>query len=379
MKLVFVDIDRERFLPFAFTRPLAKLRVGILTLEEKWLKRMACDSHSYETEDYLVAKFPNDADTDSLFINPLVFPTSDLVNKVKRLNNGESLYSENTWIARRGDESNKVAYSEVDTLNANWDIFHKNGDQIRADFDLITRGRESQELPSHVTVLGNHEIFVEKGAVVNAAYLNVTDGPIYIGSDAEVMEGSVIRSPFALLDHGVVKMSAKMYGDTTIGPHCKVGGEIGNSVFMGYSNKGHDGYLGNSVIGEWCNLGADTNSSNLKNNYSPVRVWSYQTGNMEDTGLQFCGLIMGDHSKTGINTMLNTGTTVGVCANIFGGDFPAKFIPSFSWGGADRFVDFKMEKAKEVAERMMARRKVLFTQEDLQIFEAIEKKSKNWK
>ena len=379
MKLVFVDIDRERFLPFAFTRPLAKLRVGILTLEEKWFKRLGAENCSYDTEDYLSTKFSNEANADSLFINPLVFPTHDLVEKVQGLNNGESLWFEDVWIARKGKESSKVSFSEVNSLNTNWDIFHKNGDQIRADFELITKGRKSQAVPSHVTVLGNHEIFIEEGAVVNAAYLNVTDGPIYIGADAEVMEGSVIRSPFALLDHSVVKMSAKMYGDTTIGPHCKVGGEIGNSVFMGYSNKGHDGYLGNSVIGEWCNLGADTNSSNLKNNYSSVRVWSYQTGNMEDTGLQFCGLIMGDHSKTGINTMLNTGTTVGVCANIFGGDFPAKFIPSFSWGGAEGFVDFKMEKAKEVAERMMARRKVPFTTKDLSIFEAIEKKAKNWK
>lgn len=379
MNLVFVDIDRESLLPFTFTKPVAKLRVGILTLEEKWMKRLSVSSCSYKTEDYLSAKYSYTGTDDSLFVNPSVLPTEDLVEKVKSLKIGESLYSGELLIAYNGTNNNKVQVEKVDVLSASWDIFHKNGDQIKADFPLITEGRKSQDLPSHTTVIGEHPVFVDEGATVNAQFLNASSGPIYIGKGAEVMEGAVIRSPFALCDHGVIKMSAKIYGDTTVGPHCKVGGEVGNSVFMGYSNKGHDGYLGNSVIGEWCNLGADTNSSNLKNNYSPVRVWSFKTNKMEDTGLQFCGVLMGDHSKTGINTMLNTGTTVGVCANIFGGDFPEKFIPSFSWGGANGFVKFKMEKAKEVAERMMARRKVDFTEEDLKIFEAIQGMSKTLK
>lgn len=379
MNLVFVDIDRESLLPFTFTKPVAKLRVGILTLEEKWMKRLSVSGCSYKTVDYLSKKFSFIGNDDSLYINAAVFPTDELVSKVQSLVNGDALYGGDVLIAYKGYESNKIQIDEVDYLSAPWDIFHKNGDQIRSDFPLMTVGKTSQKLPAHTTVIGDNPVFVEEGAVVNAMFLNTSDGPIYIGKDAEVMEGSVIRSPFALCEHGVVKMSAKIYGDTTIGPYCKVGGEVGNSVFMAYSNKGHDGYLGNSVIGEWCNLGADTNSSNLKNNYSPVRVWSFKTNKMEDTGLQFCGVLMGDHSKTGINTMLNTGTTVGVCANIFGGDFPEKFIPSFSWGGANGFVKFKMDKAKEVAERMMARRKVEFTQEDLEIFEAIQGMSKTLK
>jgi UDP-N-acetylglucosamine diphosphorylase/glucosamine-1-phosphate N-acetyltransferase len=261
---------------------------------------------------------------------------------------------------------------EVSMVKRPWDIFRLNGQELEADFALLTAGRESQPLHESNTLIGEEEnIFIEEGAEVYASIFNVVDGPIYIGKDAKVLEGSMVRGGLALCDHAVLKMGAKIYGPTTVGPHSKVGGEVGNSVLIGYSNKGHDGYLGNSVLGEWCNLGADTNTSNLKNNYSNVRAYSYLENEMIETGLQFCGLIMGDHSKSSINTMFNTGTVVGVCANVFDGGFPAKHVPSFSWGGKGGFETFKLEKAFEVAERVMARRKIDFTEEDQKILTKI--------
>ena len=240
-----------------------------------------------------------------------------------------------------------------------YDIFLKNGDQLEVDFPLLTVGKSSLDIDQSNTLIGD-SIFVEEGARVSASIINAEDGPVYIGKNAQVMEGSLIRGPFALLDNSTLKMGAKIYGPTTFGPHCKVGGEVGNSVIQGYSNKAHDGYLGNSVIGEWCNLGADTNTSNLKNNYSSVKTWNYVTETMEDSGTQYCGLTMGDHSKCGINTMFNTGTVVGVFANVFGGGFPAKFIPSFSWGESNSYSHIRKEKFFEVTKRMMERRNVQF-------------------
>ncbi|RMD70422.1 MAG: glucose-1-phosphate thymidylyltransferase, partial [Bacteroidetes bacterium] len=245
-----------------------------------------------------------------------------------------------------------------------WDIFLLNDRAIRLDFELLTHGRRSQPLSASNTVIGEGPVFVEEGAVVEGATLNATDGPIYIGAHAQVMEGALLRGSLAICDHAVIKMGAKVYGGTTIGPWCKVGGEVQNVVFFGYSNKAHDGYLGNSVIGEWCNLGADTNCSNLKNDYGEVKLWSYEKEGFVRTGQQFCGLFLGDHSKCGINTMFNTGTVVGVSANIFGAGYPRNFVPSFAWGGPAGWSTYRFDKAIATAERVMARRKVPLTPED---------------
>jgi UDP-N-acetylglucosamine diphosphorylase/glucosamine-1-phosphate N-acetyltransferase len=251
--------------------------------------------------------------------------------------------------------------------------------EIEADFALLTAGRKSAPLSETVSVLSRENVFVEEGFSGEYFTLNASTGPVFLGKGSEIMEGSVIRGPLALGSHSTVKLAAKIYGPTTIGPHCKAGGEINNSVLQGFSNKGHDGFLGNAVVGEWCNLGADTNNSNLKNNYTEVKVWNYPSNRFIRTGLQFCGLIMGDHSKTGINTMLNTGTVAGVSANIFGSGFPRNFIPSFSWGGAAGLVDYKLEKAFETMEEVMRRRDLELTETDKVIFRHIFKETEKYR
>src|SRR5690606_7840722 len=258
------------------------------------------------------------------------------------------------------------------------DIFSKNTLAIQADFDLLTKGRQSAAIPDSVFCINRKNIFVEEGARLNFASLNASDGPIYIGKNAEIMEGCTIRGPFALCDSSTLKMQTKIYGGTSIGPHSKVGGEVNNSVIFGYSNKAHDGFLGNSVIGEWCNLGADTNNSNLKNNYAEVKLWDYEKEGFANTGLQFCGLMMGDHSKCGINTMFNTGTVVGVSANIFGSGFPRNFIPSFSWGGSGGFTTYNTEKAFEVAKVVMSRRNIEFSDLDAKILVHVVEEKAVW-
>nr|MCU0351404.1 glucose-1-phosphate thymidylyltransferase [Flavobacterium sp.] len=260
-----------------------------------------------------------------------------------------------------------------------WDIFSKNDTAIREDFELLTEGRTSQPIPKSVNVISPENIFIEKGAKLEFVTLNASTGPIYIGKNAEIMEGSVIRGPFALCEEAQVKLATKVYGATTVGPHCRIGGEVNNSVLFGYSNKGHDGFLGNAVLGEWCNIGADSNNSNLKNNYEEVRLWSYETEGFARTGLQFCGLMMGDHSKCGINTMFNTGTVVGVSANIFGSGFPRNFVPSFSWGGASGFTTYLTKKAFEVAKVVMSRRNVEFTEQDAKILEHVFEETKKYR
>ncbi len=366
MNIIFFDDEnRDHLLPLTFTRPSAKLRCGILSLEEKWLKRLAADACSYLTQDYLQQKFPLLEQEDDLYLNPAVCANDQLVEAVMALEDHQSLMHGDILIATR-DSNHFKDESEVDTevldfegdlnyIGRPYDLFRLNGAELQADFKMITAGRQSQSLSDTNTLIGD-EIFIEEGAQVEGAILNTKSGPIYIGKEAEVMEGSVVRGPFALCEHSVLKLSAKIYGPTTIGPHSKVGGEVNNSVIIGYSNKGHDGFLGNSVLGEWCNIGADSNNSNLKNNYDEVKIWDYPKGGFAKTGLQFCGLIMGDHSKCGINTMFNTGTVVGVSANIFGAGFPRNFIPSFSWGGAAGFSEYKFDKAMRTAELVMQRR-----------------------
>lgn len=383
MNIIFFEENREQFLPLTFTRPIADLRIGILTIREKWEYLLNVKSSS-KTVDYLSKKFPITLDNklSNIWINSSFFPNETLIIEIKALQPNEILMDSTSVIAINTGNITSFELSNWDnytkkTTNSKpifidkiTDIFTKNALTIQFDFDLITKGRTSQPLSKTNTLLGNN-IFIEQGASVEASVLNSTTGPIYIGKDAEIMEGSVVRGPFALCEHATLKMGAKIYGATTVGPHCKVGGEVTNSVIFGYSNKGHDGFLGNSVIGEWCNLGADTNNSNLKNNYAEVKLWNYSSEKMETTGLQFCGLIMGDHSKCGINTMFNTGTVVGISANIFGGNFHPNFIPSYSWGGAAGFETYQIDKVFEVATQVMERRNVSFTAVDKEILQTV--------
>ena len=373
--ILFDDYSRFNLLPFTYTKPVCELRIGILTIREKWEKYLGTTT-SFHTQEYLSSRFPKQEAGDNLFINGKIAPSPALLILIKNLEPGTCIKRGNDLLAYRTDKAHnfdaeallaKAVEKEADYISVKnvWDIFSKNDAAIKQDFELITKGRSSQPLSSSNTVIGNKElVFLEEGAIVEAAIINTNGGPVYIGKDAEVMEGSVIRGPFSLGEHSVLKLSTKIYGPTTIGPHSKAGGEISNSVIIGYSNKGHDGFLGNSVIGEWCNLGADTNNSNLKNNYANVKLFNYKKEQMIDTGLQFCGLIMGDHSKCGINTMFNTGTVVGVGANIFGGGFPPTHIPSFIWGGANGMETYKLDKMLETANRVYARRGLTVSKEE---------------
>ncbi len=380
MNLVLIDDPNFRInlLPFTFTRPVADIRIGIITIREKWEHYFGNKSSSL-TETYLQAKYPALATTDNLLVNGALCPDENVVSAIKQLTIGQSLVSGNVVLAARtttldlSSATQKINYSHTFTLiDQPWKIFQHNAAELKKDFLLITKDRKSFGIQDkHTIVYGAENIFVEEGADIKAAVLNAESGPIYIGKNAVVQEGSLIKGSFALCEGATVNMGAKMRGDSTIGPHCKVGGEISNSVLFGFSNKGHDGFLGNSVLGEWCNLGADTNTSNLKNNYDQVKLWSYAKRGFVNTGQQFCGLMMGDHSKCGINTMFNTGTVVGVSANIFGDGYPRNFVPSFSWGGASGFITYQLNKAFETAERVMGRRHIALTQLDKDILKHI--------
>jgi len=371
---------RDNLLPFTYTKPVADLRLGILTIREKWEAHLEATTTTI-TETYLSDKYPMVEMAINIMINAAILPTEELVRQVKSLKVNQALYDKDELVAfcmAEGVEPEDLSDFEalefegkLLKIEHTWDLFRLNGQALGLDFELITAERTTEKLSKTVQVFGEHPVFIEPGAKLEYVTLNTSNGPIYIGTDAEVMEGSLIRGPFALCDHATVKLGAKIYGPTTIGPHSKVGGEVNNSILMGYSNKGHDGFLGNSVLGEWCNIGADSNTSNLKNNYAEVRLWDYQTESFAKTGLQFCGLMMGDHSKCGINTMFNTGTVVGVSANIFGSGFPRNFIPSFSWGGSKGFVTYRTQKAFEVAEKVMERRDVALTVQDRAILDHV--------
>jgi len=391
--ILFDDNNRNNLLPLTFTRPVSELRVGITTIKEKWelLLHTKC---SHLTIDYLAGKYPMELKADNLFVNAAIIPDERLVQDIIKLHPDELLKYHDLTIACRSFQPVKISQTsressfrtieyngEIICIEHTWDIFEKNDKVIRDDFSRITKGRKSKKLSASNTILGEENVFVEEGAKCECAIINAATGPVYIGHDVVIMEGALIRGPLALCDHAVLKMGAKIYGATTIGPHCRVGGEVHNSVFTGFSSKAHDGFLGNAVLGEWCNLGADSNNSNLKNNYALVKLWSYTEEHFIDTGLQFCGLIMGDHSKCAINTMFNTGTVVGVSANIYGSGFPRNFIPSFSWGGPGKLILYKPEKAFETAQIAMARRGIVLTDEDksilLKVFELTEKYRKN--
>ena len=375
---------RTTLLPLTFMRPVADIRVGILTIREKWEKMLKVTTSTL-TDPYLSRKFPIVKEAENILINGSVCPNEEILGSIKKLKPGQALVHNDTIVALHvpAEELESVTDTSSDSseeilvqscpikINHTWDIFTKNALAIQEDFKLITKGRKSHQISETNTVFGAENIFVEKGAKVEGAILNANTGPIYIGRDAEIMEGAVIRGPFALCEGAQVKMGAKIYGPTTIGPRCRVGGEINNSVFFGYANKAHDGFLGHSVIGEWCNLGADTNTSNLKNTYDEVRLWSYAKRTFVNTHLQFCGLIMGDHSKCGINTMFNTGTVVGVNANIFGPGFQRNFIPSFTWGGTSGHSNYDLKKAIEVAEAVTKRRNVPFGEVDRDLLTSV--------
>jgi len=358
-------------LPLTFTRPIAALRCGILTIAEKWQRRLAAPSIGFLTQPHLQAKFPaGNVAGPALVINGAVCPDQLLAQQVQRLQPGEGLYDGDLLVAAHLADASQVAEliqdglatsqevsESVTIVSRPWHLFLHNGAQIREDFPLVTQGRQSAPVgDAHTIVYAPENIFIESGVKIRAAILNAEDGPIYLGKNSQVHEGAVVKGAMALCESSYINVGAKMRGDNTVGPFCKVGGEVSNSIIMAYSNKGHEGFLGNSVIGEWCNIGADTNTSNLKNNYAPVKVWSHAKEHFVNTGQQFCGLLMGDHAKCGINTMFNTGTVVGVGANVFGAGFPRTFIPSFSWGGAHGFETFRLPKMAEVAQRVMGRR-----------------------
>ncbi len=385
--ILFDDDSRDKLLPLTYTRPVCEIRIGILTIREKW-ERFLDTKASFITQDYLARKFPIEINDDNLVINGALLPSVKLVKLFTQLKTNEAVIYNDELLAARLDRkqfeklnadapiSELSGYdisddSSIQLIDELWKIFKLNGQELQNDFEVVTVNRKSQAISKTNTVIGKGDVFIEEGATVEACILNTEKGPIYVGKNALIMEGSMIRGGFAMGQNSVVKMGAKIYGPTTLGPYCKVGGEVNNSVLFGYSNKGHDGYLGNSVLGEWCNLGADTNTSNLKNNYQDIKLWNYKENRFIDSGQQFCGLIMGDHAKSGINVMFNTGTVIGVASNIFGTGYPRNFIPSFAWGSAKGYETYRIKKAFETMELVMKRRSLVLTEEDRSIYQHI--------
>jgi len=365
--ILFDGNAHQTLLPLTYTRPVADLRIGILTIAEKWGKYLKQD-FSYHTEAYLSIKFPIITGAENLFINGAVCPDGQLLEAIDKLKTGEALKCDGQLMAVKLTETDATNFdvdAEFDRvveyagspimIKYPEDIFRENDIELKKDYQLLTSGRNSSTISATNTVIGN-DFFAEQGAVAECSTFNTTYGPIYLAANTEVWEGTHIRGSFALCQESQVKMGAKIYSGTTVGPYCRVGGEINNAVIWGYSSKGHEGYLGNSVVGEWCNIGADSNNSNLKNNYAEVKLWDYSVQRYRQTGLQFCGLIMADHAKCAINTMFNTGTVVGVSANVFGAGFPGNFVPDFSWGGAEGYETYSLKKMFETTERVFARR-----------------------
>lgn len=395
--ILFDDKDTwTDLLPIAYTRPISDIRIGILTIKEKWQKYFPDHDFSCLTAEYLSVKYPTNITDDNLFIAGNCCPDKNFADAVSVLGNGEALAYNGELVAYRGtmegfksvnmEKAAPYTASSLTMLHQLYDIFLLNGSEMRRDYHIIIAGRESQPLSETCTIVGPYRlddgcpaIFIEEGATVEAVTLNTTGGPIYIGKDAVIMEGVCIRAPFAACRHSQVNMGAKIYGATTLGPYCKVGGELNNVVMIGYSNKAHDGFLGNAVIGEWCNIGAGTNASNLKNDYTEIKLWNYRAHRFLRTGLQFCGLIMGDHSKAGINCMFNTATVIGVGVNVHGAGFPRNFVASFSEGSVAGYTDVSVVKFFDIAKRMMARRGIELSETDKEIFESIYRIAENYK
>ncbi|MFK7946953.1 MAG: GlmU family protein [Saprospiraceae bacterium] len=379
MNIILFDTDkRTNLLPLTFTRPIADLRIGILKLSEKWEKHLNA-SVSYQTVDYLSPKFPTTFSNKNYWIDGSIVANRVLAEEIHNLKENQVITLKSVVIAYISEaECNDFSsFEQIETtsnpiqINHSWDIFANNHRAIEDDFDLLTKGRTSAKISDTNRIIGDtNRLFVEEGVEMECATLNTKPGVIYIGKNATILEGCLVRGALAMNEGSVLKMGAKIYGATTLGKYAKIGGEVNNSIIYDYSNKGHEGFLGNSVLGEWCNLGADTNNSNLKNNYQSVKLWDYNTNRFDKTGLQFCGLIMGDHSKSGINTMFNTGTVVGVAANVFGADYPRNFIPSFSWG-ITRSKTFRMKQVLEMAEAMMRRRNIPLTDADVTILNEV--------
>lgn len=377
--ILFDDQFRNNLFPLSYTRPVSEFRVGILTIADKW-KRYLNSEISYLTEDYLQEKYPLLISPENLLINAAICPDKDLLEAVVGIREGEALFADQLLIAVQLNEAaakefniNKLtSYRRVEYPNTivriafPENIFSLNDIEIRKDFELLTRGRTSSSLSNTNIILGD-QIFVEEGVDAECSTFNSKLGPIYLGKESLVMEGCHIRGSFALCEGAILKMGAKIYGMTTIGPYSKAGGEINNSVIFANSAKGHEGYLGNSVLGEWCNIGADSNNSNMKNNYAEVRLWDYSNESFRKTGLQFCGLVMADHAKCAINTMFNTGTVVGVSANLFGSGFPRNFVPDFSWGGNQGFEVYSLKKMFETAIKVYSRRNIDFNEVEQKI------------
>lgn len=386
--ILFDGPVRNALLPFTFTRPVADILIGIMTIRQKWEMHLGSTTTTI-TEEYLSEKYPMVELEENVMINASFLPNFELAELVSDLRANQAIFKGDEVVAFYTTENQEeVDFDTYEIIQYNgncltventWDIFSKNDAAIREDFNFLTEDRKSQPIPKSVSTIAPENIFIEDGAKLEFVTLNASTGPIYIGKNAEIMEGSVIRGPFALCENAQVKMNAKVYGATTVGVGSRIGGEVKNSVLFANSNKGHDGFLGDSVLGEWCNIGADTNNSNLKNNYEEVKLWSYETEGFAKTGLQFCGLMMGDHSKCGINTMFNTGTVIGVSANIFGTGFPRNFVPSFSWGGAAGFTTYVTKKAFETARLVMGRRNIDFDEKEAAILEHIFEETKKWR
>ena len=375
MNVILFDFPeiRNSLLPFTYTRPVAEIRMGIFTITEKWRRYLQTTTISHFTQPYLSSKFPIHIEKENLLINGALIPDSQILAILNKLSPGQIIQYQGLLLAAHLDDTTMSKFQDPSELSGltgveidhvpnlikrYWNIFQSNGEQIREDVKLLDETNRNEISDAHTVIYNGDDVWLEPGVSVKAAILNAENGPIYLGKNSEVQEGAIIRGPFALGESSIVRMGAKIRGDTTIGPFCSIGGEVSNSIMFGYSNKAHDGYLGNSVIGEWCNMGADSNTSNLKNNYGDVKVWNYHLGEFENSGQQFCGLMMGDHSNCGINTMFNTGTVVGVYSNIFGSGFPRTFITSFAWGGHNGFSTYKLDKAIETTERMMNRKQV---------------------
>lgn len=392
--ILFDGDNRNQLLPLTFTRPVAEIRMGILTITQKWEHSLG-GTASHITQDYLAEKFPLAIEAENYIINGSVLPSTHLVRLIKGLSNNEALLTDGELVAAKldkvqfdrlmrdedieellGFEIGDTPLVKIDHL---WDIFRYNHEALAYDFELLTQGRTSAPIDPSNRAIEPKNIFIEAGAEVSCAILNAKDAPIYIGKNAVVMEGAMVRGGLALCEGAVLKMGAKIYGATTIGPYSKVGGEVSNSVILANSNKAHDGYLGNSIIGEWCNLGADTNASNLKNSYENIKIWDYSKEDYADSRLQFCGLVMGDHSKCGINTMFNTGTVVGVCSNIFGEGFPPRFVPSFSWGGKDGLATYRLDKALQTATKVVARRNAILGEAEKKIIAQLFEQTKKFR
>ncbi len=381
---LFDDQWRNHLLPLTFTRPVSELRCGILTIREKWERLLNTTISSWKTEDYLSEKYPQQEEKNQIFLNGHCCANATLAAQVATLNAKQGLRQGELIIAFFPENGNSPDSIEtwieitepVRLIQKTWQLFHFSKEEMEADFQLLTHKRKSAVIPETVQTISSENIFIEAGAKLNFVTINASSGPVYIGCNTEIMEGTTIRGPFALCEHATVNMGARIYGPVTIGPHSKVGGELNTVIIHGYSNKGHDGFLGHSYIGEWCNLGASTNTSNLKNDYSEVKLWNYPSQRFLKTGLQFCGLIMGDHSKSGIQTMFNSGTVIGVGCNIHGSGYPRNFVPSFSNGGTHGFEEHPVRTVLNTAEKVMARRNVILTDTDKKIITSVFEQTK---